>query len=120
MTNTINLDKLEQEALASFPAWVRNRPFGQLNVQDDKYMLGDADAIYAESASPAVVLELIRRLCAAEQDAARYRWLVTQIPCSIADDLKCGIHEIGDEIDDAIRASAEIDAAIAAQGASHD
>lgn len=38
------------------------------------------------------------------KDAARYRWLVSQIPCSIADDLKCGLHEIGDEIDDAIAA----------------
>lgn len=36
---------------------------------------------------------------ATERDAARFRWLLQQIPCSIADDLGCGLGEIGDEID---------------------
>jgi len=36
--------------------------------------------------------------------SARYVYLIEQIPCSIADDLQCGIGEIGDEIDAAIAA----------------
>lgn len=36
------------------------------------------------------------------RDAARYRWLIEQIPCSISDDLECGISEIGNQIDEGI------------------
>lgn len=34
-------------------------------------------------------------------DGERYRWLIKQIPCNIADALSCSINEIGEEIDSA-------------------
>lgn len=69
----IDLDKLEQVARAATQDWKRSRAFGQLNVQDEEFMLSDADAIYAEAASPAVVLELVCRLRAAEAQADHLR-----------------------------------------------
>lgn len=64
--NNEDLRKLKAAALAATPQWMRNKAFGQLNVQDDKYMLGDSDALYAEISSPISILALI-----AEAEQAR-------------------------------------------------
>lgn len=69
MTAPLDLDALEAAARAATQDWRRSRAFGQLNVQNDKYMLSDADAIYAAAASPAVMQTLIDRLRLAESDA---------------------------------------------------
>lgn len=37
-----------------------------------------------------------------ERDAARYRWLIAQLPCNVAVMLECSIGEINDEIDAAM------------------
>lgn len=55
----IDLSKLDALTKAATPEWKRSRAFGQLNVQDDKYMLSDEDAKYAEATCPAVMQEII-------------------------------------------------------------
>ena len=68
----IDIQKLKAAALAaSDQTYKRSKTFGQLNIQDDKYMLSDADAKYIEEASPATILSLIAavEIAAAPQPA---------------------------------------------------
>lgn len=67
--SAIDLKALRAAAVAATPGeWNRRRTFGQLNVQDDKFMLNDADALFIAAANPAVVLELLDRLERAEAE----------------------------------------------------
>ena len=71
MSIEIDLVALKAAAeAASEDGWDRTRSFGQLGVQDSKYMLCDSDASYIAAANPTVVLALIERLRVAEAKLA--------------------------------------------------
>jgi hypothetical protein len=70
------LAELEQLAGKATPVeWNRKRSFGQLNIQDDNYMLGDDDAKFIATANPATILALLQHVRELKVDAERYRWL---------------------------------------------
>ena len=89
----IDLDALEQAALTATPGpWKVSVTVEQVggdykdiiptSVSCSSFCYGgrpdrvdDADLAFIAAANPAVILELVRRLRAAEADAARYRWL---------------------------------------------
>lgn len=55
------LDALRALAAAATQGeWSRSRTFGQLNIQNERYMLGDDDATYIAALQPATLLEIIR------------------------------------------------------------
>ena len=126
----LDLDKLEQVARAATPGEVT---FGALNLciktGDHYHVLARCDegkydskewltnATFWQAANPAVVLELVRRLRAAEQDAKRYRYLRNPDP---QPERELDVCNAGYSIFEGKDLDAAIDRAIAVQGASHD
>lgn len=140
----IDLDKLEQVASKATPGPWRHRAtdggwsgvFEQSSAKAPICQLGfnhPANADFIAALSPDVVLELVRRLRAAEQDAKRYRGLRDYMHFSTSQD---EVPEMGlrtwlqapdhnphaDWVGDRFEASVDrcVDRFIAAQGASHD
>ena len=61
-----------------------------------------------EEACHAEIADLRAQLASAQKDAARYRWLMDQVPCNIADIFEGGtIGEVDELIDDEIAARAQ-------------
>src|SRR5437879_2412965 len=58
-------------ALAATPGeWSRSKAFGQLNVQNDKFMFSDSDAAFIAAANPAAVQALLDELDQARASVA--------------------------------------------------
>lgn len=158
MTTQIDLDKLERVARAATPGpWEANQEFANRWRVDEVpaqyhplaaiYGHGDyaslqGNADYIAAANPAVVLEIVRRLRAAEADAKRYQWLRDE-GCNVQLDASMPVQMCLSKdgrrlatpnppkrwtdnpnapwrIETKANIDAMVDAAIAAQGASHD